>query len=698
VNLRGAIPPAAAASAVAAPRETDAYSIHTVTVDTSFIVGDSGNDAAGLASWPSPTPGGAAAAAAVAAATAAVAVPWTGAQLAEDTPIEQSQALAAPAAAKEKAAVAQQHATGGVRSWFGSSVPAQASPRAVFTTAQPSSPPRQPPPSPPRSPSPPPPSAAAAAVPAWAPPPHSTATSPVFSSYSSFAGQGGGPFSSTGGPFGAPTAPTAPAAAGALASVVSVGSSAAFFDHLSGGPPSEPNTDAPTAADIDNNDGIAPSEAEETGQGVLEDIPPLASARSSSPAPSVTTSAAASGAPHKPSKDFKELEQHIGELTDEKFTLQRALEQQTALADRLAADNESLTAQVNAAGRTAEDALAELETRRREVATARTAAAMAMAERDAYEMSAREAAERANALAVEVVALEEKVLRVKSEQLKALSAREAGGGVGAELAAATRRAEAAVGEAEKARAEKAAAQVAAQAAAAEVDSARVEVQRLRTEAAATQAGREAAMEALEEEHRRREALEDAMAAATGGGENAFGMASAFDAASALPIDQMSPVSLPPEANGHAEEAEAVQQPAARRPPAVTATAKPPASALLAAEAMLSPEVQGQEDKGQEHALSAIPPEIAALLPPAVWSPGAEGLDPGVPALAERIYRILEVLEGERAVAAAAMAEQRRETEAVRAEAAAMQARLEAAQAARELEAQEAEIEARTSVI
>jgi len=46
-------------------------------------------------------------------------------------------------------------------------------------------------------------------------------------------------------------------------------------------------------------------------------------------------------------KDFKELQLHIDELTDEKFTLQRCLEQQTLLADRLADENEALTRRLN---------------------------------------------------------------------------------------------------------------------------------------------------------------------------------------------------------------------------------------------------------------------------------------------------------------------------------------------------------------
>jgi hypothetical protein len=125
-------------------------------------------------------------------------------------------------------------------------------------------------------------------------------------------------------------------------------------------------------------------------------------------------------------REFKDLQAHIEELTEEKFTLQRCLEQQTLLADRLAEENQALTARLNEAASAVEAASIEVAARRKEVASARAATVEAMAERDAYEMSARETAERAQTLAAEVVSLEEKLLKARNDALKLKVAREEG--------------------------------------------------------------------------------------------------------------------------------------------------------------------------------------------------------------------------------------------------------------------------------
>jgi hypothetical protein len=49
-----------------------------------------------------------------------------------------------------------------------------------------------------------------------------------------------------------------------------------------------------------------------------------------------------------PAADFRELQRHIEELTEERFRLQRCLEGASGLADRLAAENEALAAAANA--------------------------------------------------------------------------------------------------------------------------------------------------------------------------------------------------------------------------------------------------------------------------------------------------------------------------------------------------------------
>ncbi len=45
--------------------------------------------------------------------------------------------------------------------------------------------------------------------------------------------------------------------------------------------------------------------------------------------------------------DFKALQQHIDELTEDKFALQRGLEQQSRLAGQLADENEALAQRHN---------------------------------------------------------------------------------------------------------------------------------------------------------------------------------------------------------------------------------------------------------------------------------------------------------------------------------------------------------------
>lgn len=86
---------------------------------------------------------------------------------------------------------------------------------------------------------------------------------------------------------------------------------------------------------------------------------------------------------------------HIDELTEEKFTLQRCLEQQTGLADRLAEDNEALTKAINSQAGAAEAARAEVQEARQAAEEAKAQASAAAAERDSYALAAREAADRA---------------------------------------------------------------------------------------------------------------------------------------------------------------------------------------------------------------------------------------------------------------------------------------------------------------
>jgi hypothetical protein len=432
---------------------------------------------------------------------------------------------------------------------------------------------------------------------------------------------------------------------------------------------------------------------------------PPRSARSTSPTPSSRTTTTASEhvsgsnmtskndasiSLTRPTKDFKELQQHIGELTEEKFTLQRCLEQQTALADRLAAENEELTIRVNASGRAVEEARHEVDVRRREVAVARAEIATAMAERDAYEMGAREASERAKSLAIEVVGLEEKMLKMKSEHLRMISEKEkekekagkavAGGGDANDTSASVAAAAAIMA------AERKIEMVSSQLHAAnkqieemkkEREEAQEQLARVGTEVEMLRRAREedaAALAAVEEKNRslqyeiqefQQQHVED------------HSQRKEIEASTTAEKGQR-PTSSAQRENQQHQQAKRVKEPL-----------QPPASALIAGEAMLEAESlsKQQEVREEEDAeVPAVPAEIRALLPPAVWTPGAQGLDPSVNDLVERIYEVVGLLESEKSETAAALTAQKQMNIA-------LQARLEALLASQELALSEQQVAA-----
>ncbi|KAF8388321.1 hypothetical protein HHK36_026987 [Tetracentron sinense] len=105
----------------------------------------------------------------------------------------------------------------------------------------------------------------------------------------------------------------------------------------------------------------------------------------------------------KHDEDFAALEQHIDDLTQEKFSLQRALEASRALADSLAVENSSLTDSYNQQEEIKAQ-LVELESAKMEYTNA--------------QLECNAADERAKLLSSEVIGLEEKALRLRSSELK----------------------------------------------------------------------------------------------------------------------------------------------------------------------------------------------------------------------------------------------------------------------------------------
>ncbi|RMZ55528.1 hypothetical protein APUTEX25_000111, partial [Auxenochlorella protothecoides] len=151
--------------------------------------------------------------------------------------------------------------------------------------------------------------------------------------------------------------------------------------------------------------------------------------------PSAASSQAGSVAgdnPHQPADgvassrsrraDFADLQAHIAELTEERFALQRGLAQQAQQAATVTAEHESM---VQAFNQQARKGGAVVEALQHEVSALREQLAEAMAReeslaqhRDALTHAATAAQERAQDLAMEVVALEESLLQHKSATLK----------------------------------------------------------------------------------------------------------------------------------------------------------------------------------------------------------------------------------------------------------------------------------------
>ncbi|CAN6458096.1 unnamed protein product [Victoria cruziana] len=115
--------------------------------------------------------------------------------------------------------------------------------------------------------------------------------------------------------------------------------------------------------------------------------------------------------------DFLALEQHIEDLTQEKFSLQRALDTSRALAESLAAENSSLTDSFNQQGEVVSQLKSDLEKLEEEI-RAQSALEEMRIEYTNAQLECSAADERAKLLASEVIGLEEKALRLRSNELK----------------------------------------------------------------------------------------------------------------------------------------------------------------------------------------------------------------------------------------------------------------------------------------
>eukprot|EP00252_Welwitschia_mirabilis_P024781 TRINITY_DN7466_c0_g2_i1.p1 TRINITY_DN7466_c0_g2~~TRINITY_DN7466_c0_g2_i1.p1 ORF type:complete len:722 (+),score=199.44 TRINITY_DN7466_c0_g2_i1:568-2733(+) len=116
--------------------------------------------------------------------------------------------------------------------------------------------------------------------------------------------------------------------------------------------------------------------------------------------------------------DFAALEQHIEDLTQEKFALQRALDSSRALAESLAQENSSLTDAFNQQGAVVNQLKADLERKQEEINAQLVVLNALKCESENAQLECSAADERAKMLASEVISLEEKALKLRSNELK----------------------------------------------------------------------------------------------------------------------------------------------------------------------------------------------------------------------------------------------------------------------------------------
>ncbi|XP_048235747.1 protein BLISTER isoform X2 [Ricinus communis] len=120
----------------------------------------------------------------------------------------------------------------------------------------------------------------------------------------------------------------------------------------------------------------------------------------------------------KHNEDFAALEQHIEDLTQEKFSLQRALESSRALAESLAAENSSLTDNYNQQRSAVNQLKSDMEKLQEEIKVHLVELESVKMEYGNAKLECDASDERAKILASEVIGLEEKALRLRSNELK----------------------------------------------------------------------------------------------------------------------------------------------------------------------------------------------------------------------------------------------------------------------------------------
>ncbi|KAI9194593.1 hypothetical protein LWI28_007424 [Acer negundo] len=120
----------------------------------------------------------------------------------------------------------------------------------------------------------------------------------------------------------------------------------------------------------------------------------------------------------KQNEDFSALEQHIEDLTQEKFSLQRSLEASRALAESLASENSSMTDSYNQQRSVVNQLKSDMENLQEEIKAQLVELESFRNEYANVRLECNAADERAKILASEVIGMEEKALRLRSSELK----------------------------------------------------------------------------------------------------------------------------------------------------------------------------------------------------------------------------------------------------------------------------------------
>ncbi|KAI3983190.1 hypothetical protein MKX01_039681 [Papaver californicum] len=120
----------------------------------------------------------------------------------------------------------------------------------------------------------------------------------------------------------------------------------------------------------------------------------------------------------KHDENFAALEQHIEDLTQEKFSLQRSLDASRTLSESLAAENSSLTDSYNQQGALVNQLRSDMERLQEEIRAQLLEIESIKMEYVNAQLECTAADERAQILTSEVIELEEKALRLRSSELK----------------------------------------------------------------------------------------------------------------------------------------------------------------------------------------------------------------------------------------------------------------------------------------